>query len=82
MYLSQAVSSEARCIWDKDIETGECLSTICICIQGTLISGTKSANVDSVEEVLHLNDHGRRTVLSWCPSNSCSTVVSVHNDCW
>jgi hypothetical protein len=55
---------------------------ICICIQGMLISGTKSANVDSVEEVLHLNDHDRRTVLSWYPSNSCSTGVSVHNDCW
>jgi len=64
------------------VETGECLSTICICIQVMLISGTKSANVDSVEEVLDLNDHDRRTVLSWYPSICCSTVVSVHNDRW
>ena len=69
-------------MWVNDIETGECLNMICICIQVMFISGTKSANVDSVEEVLNLNDHDRRTVFSWYLSNSCSTVFSVHDDCW
>jgi hypothetical protein len=79
-YLRQ--SEVRQDVFGLKTETAEHLNMICTFIEVMLISGTKSSNVDCVEEVFNLNDHDRRTVLSWHPSNCCSAVFGVHNDCW